>query len=105
MYSDAQWDVIVHHMRLRANITGQEQRAIVAFLKSAKSRRTGRGAQNYCKSSYTSYRGLSMIAHLSKPEYVHVLLNSLPVYGLILPLPAEELRRKVALSDIIRSTR
>jgi len=23
-----------------------------------------------------------MIAHLSKPEYVHVLLNSLPVYGL-----------------------
>jgi hypothetical protein len=36
MYSDAQWDVIVHHMRLRANITGQEQRAIVEFLKSAK---------------------------------------------------------------------
>jgi len=36
MYSDAQWDVIVHHMRLRANITGQEQRAIVDFLKSAK---------------------------------------------------------------------
>jgi hypothetical protein len=36
MYSNAQWDVIVHHMRLRANITGQEQRAIVAFLKSAK---------------------------------------------------------------------
>ena len=36
MYSDAQWDVIVHHMRIRANITGQEQRAIVEFLKSAK---------------------------------------------------------------------
>ena len=36
MYSDAQWDVILHHMRLRANITGQEQRAIVEFLKSAK---------------------------------------------------------------------
>jgi hypothetical protein len=36
MYGDAQWDVIVHHMRLRANITGQEQRAIVEFLKSAK---------------------------------------------------------------------
>jgi hypothetical protein len=36
MYSDAQWDVIVHHMRLRANITGQEQRAILEFLKSAK---------------------------------------------------------------------
>ena len=36
MYNDAQWNVIVHHMRLRANITGQEQRAIVEFLKSAK---------------------------------------------------------------------
>ncbi|HEY7001890.1 MAG TPA: hypothetical protein VH330_09120 [Candidatus Udaeobacter sp.] len=36
MYSNAQWDVIVHHMRLRANITGQEQRAIVEFLKSAR---------------------------------------------------------------------
>jgi hypothetical protein len=36
MYSDSQWDVIVHHMRLRANITGQEQRAIVEFLKSAR---------------------------------------------------------------------
>ena len=36
MYSDAQWDVVVHHMRLRANVTGQEQRAIVEFLKSAK---------------------------------------------------------------------
>jgi hypothetical protein len=36
MYTDAQWDVIVHHMRLWANITGQEQRAIVEFLKSAK---------------------------------------------------------------------
>jgi hypothetical protein len=36
MYGGAQWDVIVHHMRIRANITGQEQRAIVEFLKSAK---------------------------------------------------------------------
>jgi cytochrome c5 len=36
MYNNAQWDVIVHHMRLRANITGQEQRAIVEFLKAAK---------------------------------------------------------------------
>jgi hypothetical protein len=36
MYSNEQWDVIVHHMRLRANITGQEQRAIVEFLKSAR---------------------------------------------------------------------
>jgi hypothetical protein len=36
MYSNAQWDVIVHHMRIRANITGQEQRAIVEFLKSSR---------------------------------------------------------------------
>jgi hypothetical protein len=36
MYGNAQWDVIVHHMRIRANITGQEQRAIVEFLKSSK---------------------------------------------------------------------
>jgi hypothetical protein len=36
MYNDTQWDVILHHMRLRANITGQEQRAILEFLKSAK---------------------------------------------------------------------
>jgi hypothetical protein len=35
-YNNAQWDVIVHHMRIRANINGQEQRAIVEFLKSAK---------------------------------------------------------------------
>ena len=36
MYGDTQWDVIVHHMRIRANITGKEQRAIVEFLKSSK---------------------------------------------------------------------
>jgi hypothetical protein len=36
MYSDAQWDVIVHHMRVRSNITGAEQRAILEFLKSAR---------------------------------------------------------------------
>ena len=35
MYNNAQWDVIVHHMRVRANITGAEQRAIADFLKSA----------------------------------------------------------------------
>jgi nitrate/TMAO reductase-like tetraheme cytochrome c subunit len=35
MYTRAQWDVIVHHMRVRANITGAEQRAIADFLKSA----------------------------------------------------------------------
>ena len=36
MYSNAQWEVIVHHMRVRANITGAEQRAILEFLKSSK---------------------------------------------------------------------
>jgi len=36
MYSDAQWDVIVHHMRVRANLTGADQRAIVEFLKSSR---------------------------------------------------------------------
>jgi nitrate/TMAO reductase-like tetraheme cytochrome c subunit len=35
MYSEAQWDVIVHHMRVRANLTGADQRAIVEFLKSS----------------------------------------------------------------------
>ena len=35
MYSDAQWDVIVHHMRVRANLTGADQRAILEFLKSS----------------------------------------------------------------------
>ena len=34
-FSDAQWDVIVHHMRVRGNLTGQEARAIGAFLKEA----------------------------------------------------------------------
>lgn len=34
-YSDAQWEVIVHHMRVRANLTGAQQRAISAFLKTA----------------------------------------------------------------------
>lgn len=35
MHSPAQWDVIVHHMRVRANITGADQRAIADFLRSA----------------------------------------------------------------------
>ena len=35
MYTPAQWDVIVHHMRIRANITGADARAIADFLKSA----------------------------------------------------------------------
>jgi cytochrome c5 len=34
-YSDAQWDIIVHHMRLRANLTGQEARKIAEFLKAS----------------------------------------------------------------------
>ncbi len=34
-YSAAQWEVTVHHMRLRANLTGQEAQKITDFLKSA----------------------------------------------------------------------
>jgi nitrate/TMAO reductase-like tetraheme cytochrome c subunit len=35
MYSDAQWEVILHHMRVRANLTGEDHRAILEFLKSS----------------------------------------------------------------------
>lgn len=35
MFSPAQWEIIVHHMRLRANLTGADQRAIAEFLKSS----------------------------------------------------------------------
>ena len=34
-YSDAQWEAIVMHMRLRANLTGVEQRKITAFLQAS----------------------------------------------------------------------
>jgi cytochrome c5 len=34
-YSAAEWQIIVHHMRLRADLTGQEQRSITEFLQSA----------------------------------------------------------------------
>lgn len=34
-FSDAQWDIVVHHMRLRCNLTGEEQRSIRRFLQSA----------------------------------------------------------------------
>jgi hypothetical protein len=34
-YSDAQWDIIVHHMRLRADLTGEEARAVAEFLKAS----------------------------------------------------------------------
>ena len=34
-YSDAQWQILVHHMRLRANIDGAEARTIVQFLQAS----------------------------------------------------------------------
>ena len=34
-YSDAQWDVVMLHMRVRANLTAEEHQQILAFLKSA----------------------------------------------------------------------
>ena len=34
-FSDAQWDVIMHHMRVRANLTGEEYRQILTFLKAS----------------------------------------------------------------------
>jgi hypothetical protein len=33
-FSDAQWQTIVHHMRLRADLTGEEEREITKFLQS-----------------------------------------------------------------------
>ena len=34
-YSDAEWDVVMHHMRIRAQLTAKEHKAILEFLKSA----------------------------------------------------------------------
>ena len=34
-YSDMQWDVVSLHMRVRGNLTADEHRTILAFLKSA----------------------------------------------------------------------
>jgi len=34
-YSRAQWDLIVHHMRVRANLTAEEAHKIADFLKAA----------------------------------------------------------------------
>lgn len=34
-YSDAQWEVVMLHMRVRANLTADEHKKILAFLKSA----------------------------------------------------------------------
>lgn len=33
-YSDAEWDVAMHHMRIRANLTPVEHQKLVEFLKS-----------------------------------------------------------------------
>lgn len=34
-YSDAEWEVAMHHMRIRANLTAEETRTIVEFLKAS----------------------------------------------------------------------
>jgi len=34
-FSDAQWQTIAHHMRFRANLTGEETRKITEFLKAS----------------------------------------------------------------------
>jgi hypothetical protein len=34
-YSNAQWEAVVHHMRIRANLTGEEARSITTFLQSS----------------------------------------------------------------------
>jgi cytochrome c5 len=34
-YSDAQWDVALLHMRVRANLTAEEHHKILAFMKTA----------------------------------------------------------------------
>lgn len=34
-FSSAQWETIVHHMRLRANLTGSEARLITQFLQAS----------------------------------------------------------------------
>ena len=33
-FSPAQWETIVHHMRLRANLTGEEAREVTKFLQA-----------------------------------------------------------------------
>jgi hypothetical protein len=34
-FSNNEWQIIMQHMRIRANLTGQEQRDILAFIQSA----------------------------------------------------------------------
>jgi hypothetical protein len=33
--SDREWQIVMHHMRLRANLTGEQQEAILQFLQAA----------------------------------------------------------------------
>ena len=33
-HSDAEWDVVVHHMRVRANLTAEESSRVLEFLKA-----------------------------------------------------------------------
>ena len=41
--TDRQWTVIVNHMRARANLTGSETRAVLAFLQATNLPETGAG--------------------------------------------------------------
>ncbi|MEE8459249.1 MAG: hypothetical protein V3S08_05215 [Phycisphaerales bacterium] len=34
-FSDRQWGIIVHHMRVKANLTGEQQEAVLRFLQAA----------------------------------------------------------------------
>jgi cytochrome c5 len=34
-YSDGEWQVVMHHMRIRAQLTAEEYKAILEFLESA----------------------------------------------------------------------
>lgn len=34
-FSNNEWQIIVHHMRVRADLTGEEERDILAFIQSA----------------------------------------------------------------------
>ncbi len=34
-FSDRQWGIIVHHMRVRANLTGEQQESVLRFLQAA----------------------------------------------------------------------
>lgn len=34
-YSDRQWQIVMHHMRVRANLTADEHHAILKFLEAA----------------------------------------------------------------------